>query len=64
MKMRNKSEGDVSSRADKNRVKLEDDLKWVEENIPTAGGIDTALPTLMDSDEEVMTTKLEMSKME
>jgi len=39
----------------------DDNLKWVEDNIP-ASGFDTALPSLLDSDEEVMTTKLEMSK--
>jgi len=43
--------------------KFEDDLKWVEENIPTSVA-DTALPSLLDSDEEIMTTKFEMSKME
>ncbi|XP_028392984.1 transmembrane protein 87A-like [Dendronephthya gigantea] len=64
MKMRGKSDGDAPSRAEKQRKKAEDDLKWVEENIPTSGGIDTALPSLLDSDEEMMTTKLEMSKME
>jgi len=43
--------------------KLEEDLKWVEENIPTSVA-DAALPSLLDSDEEIMTTKFEMSKME
>ena len=43
--------------------KFEDDLKWVEENIPTSVA-DAALPSLLDSDEEIMTTKFEMSKME
>lgn len=43
--------------------KFEEDLKWVEENIPTSVA-DTALPSLLDSDEEIMTTKFEMSKME
>ncbi|KAJ9580247.1 hypothetical protein L9F63_004095 [Diploptera punctata] len=41
---------------------VEDDLKWVEENIP-ASLADTALTT-MDSDEEIMTTKFEVSKMQ
>ncbi|GLH05465.1 Transmembrane protein 87A [Gryllus bimaculatus] len=40
----------------------EDDLKWVEENIPSSMP-DTALPVL-DSDEEIMTTKFEVSKMQ
>nr|XP_043901850.1 transmembrane protein 87A isoform X1 [Solea senegalensis] len=41
----------------------EDDLKWVEDNIPTSL-TDVALPVLLDSDEEIMTTKYEMSKLE
>ncbi|XP_017558144.1 transmembrane protein 87A isoform X2 [Pygocentrus nattereri] len=41
----------------------DEDLKWVEENIPTSL-TDVALPVLLDSDEEIMTTKYEMSKME
>ncbi|XP_039273391.2 transmembrane protein 87A-like [Styela clava] len=44
-------------------TKAEDDLKWIEENIPQTVA-DAALPAIMDSDEEVMTTKYEMSKME
>jgi len=43
--------------------KTEEDLKWIEENIPQTIA-DAALPALLDSDEEVMTTKYEMSKME
>ncbi|XP_077997002.1 transmembrane protein 87A-like [Glandiceps talaboti] len=43
--------------------KAEADLKWVEENIPQSVA-DAALPSLLDSDEEIMTTKFEMSKME
>ncbi|XP_030628155.1 transmembrane protein 87A [Chanos chanos] len=41
----------------------DEDLKWVEDNIPTSL-TDVALPVLLDSDEEIMTTKFEMSKME
>ncbi|XP_061646234.1 transmembrane protein 87A isoform X2 [Phyllopteryx taeniolatus] len=41
----------------------EEDLKWVEENIPSSL-TDVALPVLLDSDEESMTTKYEMSKLE
>jgi hypothetical protein len=41
----------------------EDNLKWIEENIPTSL-VDSALPALIDSDEEIMTTKFEMNKME
>ncbi|XP_077438354.1 transmembrane protein 87B isoform X1 [Vanacampus margaritifer] len=42
---------------------LEEDLKWVEENIPSSL-TDVALPVLLDSDEEIMATKYEMSKLE
>ncbi|XP_010729001.2 transmembrane protein 87A isoform X2 [Larimichthys crocea] len=41
----------------------EDDLKWVEDNIPSSLS-DVALPVLLDSDEEIMTTRYEMSKLE
>ncbi|XP_071445363.1 transmembrane protein 87A [Hetaerina americana] len=40
----------------------EDDLKWVEENIPSSIA-DTALP-ILDSDEEIVTTRFEVSKMQ
>ena len=40
----------------------EDDLRWVEENIPAAI-VDAALPVL-DSDEEIINTKFEVSKMQ
>uniref|UniRef100_A0A4W5RDW5 Zgc:162698 n=1 Tax=Hucho hucho TaxID=62062 RepID=A0A4W5RDW5_9TELE len=43
--------------------KVDEDLKWVEENIPSSMA-DVALPPLLDSDEETMKTKFEMSKME
>ncbi|XP_062407730.1 transmembrane protein 87A-like [Sardina pilchardus] len=43
--------------------KVDEDLKWVEENIPSSIA-DVALPPLLDSDEETMATKFEMSKME
>ncbi|XP_019725919.1 transmembrane protein 87A isoform X1 [Hippocampus comes] len=42
---------------------MEEDLKWVEENIASSL-TDVALPVLLDSDEEIMTTKYEMSKLE
>uniref|UniRef100_H3AGY4 Transmembrane protein 87A n=1 Tax=Latimeria chalumnae TaxID=7897 RepID=H3AGY4_LATCH len=41
----------------------DEDLKWVEENVPSSMA-DVALPALLDSDEETMTTQLERSKME
>ena len=40
----------------------EEDMKWAEENLPTTM-IDKTLPVLLDSEEEVMTTKFESSKM-
>ncbi|KAA0718346.1 Transmembrane protein 87A [Triplophysa tibetana] len=40
---------------------LDEDLKWVEENIP-ASLTDVALPVLLDSDEEIMTTNELLNK--
>lgn len=40
----------------------EDDLRWVEENIPESMA-DVTLPAL-DSDEEIINTKFEVSKMQ
>ncbi|KAK7601879.1 hypothetical protein V9T40_009320 [Parthenolecanium corni] len=59
-----KMRGMGSNRSDSPRSKnaLDDDLKWVEENIPPSF-IDSTLP-ILDSDEELMNTKFEMSKME
>lgn len=45
------------------RNSADDDLKWVEENIPSSI-TDKVLPSLLDSDEEVMTTKYEANKMQ
>lgn len=60
MKMRGmKNETNGTAKANK----VDEDLKWVEENIPSSMA-DVALPPLLDSDEETMTTKFEMSKME
>ncbi|XP_078392850.1 transmembrane protein 87B [Cetorhinus maximus] len=55
--IKSESNGTVKS----NRT--DEDLKWVEENIPSSL-TDVALPNLLDSDEEIMTTKFEISKME
>lgn len=41
-----------------NTNSLDSDLRWVEENIPTS-----TLP-LLDSDEEIINTKFEVSKMQ
>ena len=43
--------------------KTEEDLKWIEENIPQTVA-DAVTPALIDSDEDEMTTKYEMSKIE
>ncbi|XP_066934807.1 transmembrane protein 87A-like [Clytia hemisphaerica] len=56
MKLRNTSDKSTV----KNRKSADDDLKWVEENIPSVPS--TLLPTI-DSDEEILTTKFEQSKM-
>uniref|UniRef100_A0A8D0GXP3 Transmembrane protein 87A n=1 Tax=Sphenodon punctatus TaxID=8508 RepID=A0A8D0GXP3_SPHPU len=45
-----------------NRVQ-DENLEWVENNIPTSMA-DIVLPPLLDSDEEIVTTKFEMSKMD
>ncbi|XP_061173864.1 transmembrane protein 87A-like [Saccostrea echinata] len=47
----------------KSRKSVDEDLKWVEENIPTSL-TDKALPSLLDSDEEMMTTRYEVNKMQ
>ncbi|XP_032396559.1 transmembrane protein 87A isoform X2 [Etheostoma spectabile] len=44
-------------------INPEEDLKWVEDNIPSSLA-DVALPVLLDSDEEILTTRYEMSKLE
>ncbi|XP_075328893.1 transmembrane protein 87A isoform X2 [Odontesthes bonariensis] len=60
MKMRGmKNETNGTAKANK----VDEDLKWVEENIPSSVA-EVALPPLLDSDEEIMVTKFEMSKME
>uniref|UniRef100_A0A1A8BSM1 Transmembrane protein 87A n=1 Tax=Nothobranchius kadleci TaxID=1051664 RepID=A0A1A8BSM1_NOTKA len=60
MKMRGtKNETNGTAKA----PKVDEDLKWVEENIPSSMA-DVALPPLLDSDEETQKTKFEMSKME
>ncbi|TSO25217.1 Transmembrane protein 87A [Bagarius yarrelli] len=41
----------------------DEDLKWVEENIPTSV-VDVTLPMILDDKEELLKTKLERSKME
>ncbi|KAM8916152.1 transmembrane protein 87A-like [Spinachia spinachia] len=43
--------------------KEDEDMKWVEENIPTTVA-DVALPAMLDEEEEILKTKMERSKME
>lgn len=52
----------VNSQTNKATMNDEDDLTWVEEHIPTAIA-DATLP-ILDSDEEVINTKFEVSKMQ
>ncbi|XP_065194095.1 transmembrane protein 87B-like [Sycon ciliatum] len=42
---------------------VDDDLKWVEENIPTSL-VEGAVPVLMDSEEEVVESRFQVSKMQ
>ncbi|XP_042880918.1 transmembrane protein 87A-like [Penaeus japonicus] len=60
MKFRNTRNSTSSSPRESRSV--EDDLKWVEENIPSSIA-DSALP-ILDSDEEIVTSKFEISKMQ
>ncbi|XP_060735866.1 transmembrane protein 87A-like isoform X2 [Tachysurus vachellii] len=63
MKMRGAKSEANSSKKDFNKDSSQDeDLKWVEENIPSA--IDVSLPVILDDEEELLKTKLERSKME
>ncbi|XP_041988398.1 transmembrane protein 87A [Aricia agestis] len=62
VKMRGTSISENDSSRDRepepNTTSLDSDLRWVEENIPTS-----TLP-LLDSDEEIINTKFEVSKMQ
>ncbi|KAL5270127.1 hypothetical protein ACHWQZ_G001003 [Mnemiopsis leidyi] len=60
MKMRNIKKNGSAKKEDRD---IDEDLKWVEENIPSTLG-DTVFEKLMDSDEEVEHRKYEMSKMQ
>uniref|UniRef100_A0A1B6CTU1 Transmembrane protein 87A n=2 Tax=Clastoptera arizonana TaxID=38151 RepID=A0A1B6CTU1_9HEMI len=62
VKMRGLYSGPNSPKPKHHSNTAEDDLKWVEENIPTSLA-DSALP-ILDSDEEIMNTKFELSKMQ
>ncbi|KAM6912301.1 transmembrane protein 87A-like [Xenentodon cancila] len=61
MKMRG-SKPDTNG-SQKQLTKEDEDLKWVEENIPTSVA-DVALPVMLDEEEEILKAKMERSKME
>ncbi|KAL7873219.1 hypothetical protein AOLI_G00122900 [Acnodon oligacanthus] len=64
MKMRGaKSETHNSQKPLGKESSQDDDLKWVEDNVPTTV-IDVALPAVLDDEEELLKTKMERSKME
>lgn len=71
VKMRTKVTTSDETSADKaaknsktaNSNNIEDELKWVEENVPSTI-TEAALPGLADSEEEIMTTRFEISKMD
>jgi uncharacterized integral membrane protein len=62
MKMRG-SKGSKDGLARQPADQTEEDLKWIEDNIP-ASVADSTLPSLLDSEEEILMTKYEMSKMQ
>ncbi|XP_075874943.1 transmembrane protein 87A isoform X1 [Nelusetta ayraudi] len=57
------SKSDTNGSVKSPETNQDEDLKWVEDNIPSSLA-DVALPVLLDSDEEIMTTRYEMSKLE
>ncbi|KAM7408930.1 hypothetical protein PAMA_002583 [Pampus argenteus] len=57
------SKSETNGTAKPAETNQDEDMKWVEDNIPSSL-TDVALPILLDSDEEIMTTKYEMSKLE
>jgi hypothetical protein len=63
MRQQNRTNSESNHKESVISKEAEDNLKWIEANIPTSM-IDNALPALIDSDEEIMTTKFEMNKME
>ncbi|XP_017331935.1 transmembrane protein 87A [Ictalurus punctatus] len=64
MKMRGaKSEANSSQKLFSKENCKDEDLKWVEENIPTSV-VDVAFPMMLDDEEEFLKTKMERSKME
>ena len=61
MKIRTTGKNPKESPKEKSNPDEEDPLKWVEDHIPESA--DNPLPVL-DSDEEIETTKFEISKMQ
>ena len=53
----------VQNKQQKQANSIEEDLKWVEENVP-ASLAENALPGMVDSEEEIANTKFEASKMD
>ncbi|XP_075152292.1 transmembrane protein 87A [Haematobia irritans] len=62
VKMRGANSNGAKTPPSKTTTNEEDDLRWVEENIPESMA-DVTLPAL-DSDEEIINTKFEVSKMQ
>jgi len=62
IKMRQKA-NKKDKQTEEKQNSIEDDLKWVEDNVP-ATLIETAIPQMIDSEEELMATKFEASKMD
>ncbi|XP_058975876.1 transmembrane protein 87A-like [Musca domestica] len=62
VKMRGTNSNGAKTPPSKTTTNEEDDLRWVEENIPESMA-DVTLPAL-DSDEEIINTKFEVSKMQ
>ncbi|XP_003385804.1 PREDICTED: transmembrane protein 87A-like [Amphimedon queenslandica] len=62
VKMRPVSGKSESTKQQLTSMEAEEDLKWVEQNLPTTA-IDKAAQMVLDSEEEVMTTRFEASKL-
>ncbi|XP_076833621.1 transmembrane protein 87A-like [Brachyhypopomus gauderio] len=64
MKIRGvKSETNASQKLISKESSQDEDLKWLEENIPTSV-VDVALPVVLDDEEEILKAKMERSKMD
>ncbi|CAG0885497.1 unnamed protein product [Cyprideis torosa] len=63
MKLRNKKRHSHEDQQAASERKIDEDLKWINENIPMSTA-EAAIPSFVDSDEEIMTSKFELSKMQ